>query len=360
MEAVRLSQNSEHVEPRAGAVRRSVFDETEEEELRLTGSSDNPADTTFSSVHAASGIECSPWHRDYKTKMCGLQIPSVRDRVYTFLLHSSLNDLRAMGRETRTKHTGVKNTVICYLLCKAMKAVSSGEVEWDEFFGGRFRRFWANPSKISTPVRIAPSSEDIEAFATETLHRARRTASINAHEFARFVGILVENEEARSALLQSGMDLTRVEQKRRMSRDDFWETVVARLHNDREIIVGMNFIGLVDADDNQTALDLNMAVPQKRTGAWLKDKFFAVRASFTRAYHNWTRSGQNNPEGTDFEMFVPRAPASTAMSALGRHCMILFYAMKCGTEEEDVEVLNFTSKMVPFGAGYDDGEESAP
>ena len=36
--------------------------------------------------------------------------------------------------------------------------------------------------------------------------------------------------------------------------------------------------------------------------------------------------------------------------------MILFYALKCVTEEEDVELLNFTSKIVPFGAGYDDGD----
>lgn len=34
--------------------------------------------------------------------------------------------------------------------------------------------------------------------------------------------------------------------------------------------------------------------------------------------------------------------------------------MKCGTDDGDVEIINFTSKVVPFGAGYDDGEvESA-
>ena len=30
--------------------------------------------------------------------------------------------------------------------------------------------------------------------------------------------------------------------------------------------------------------------------------------------------------------------------------------MKCGTKEEDTEVLNFTSKIVPHGAGYDYGD----
>lgn len=119
----------------------------------------------------------------------------------------------------------------------------------------------------------------------------------------------------------------------------------------------MNFIGLVDADDKQTSLDISLVVLQKKIDACLKDKFFSVRASFTRAYHNWTHSGQNNPERTDFVKFVPSTPSSTAICSLDFHCLILFYAMKFGTEEEDVEVLNLTSTMVPFEVGYDDRED---
>ena len=33
--------------------------------------------------------------------------------------------------------------------------------------------------------------------------------------------------------------------------------------------------------------------------------------------------------------------------------------MKCGTENEDTEVLNFTSKLVPFGSGYDHSADDA-
>ena len=32
----------------------------------------------------------NPRHRNFKAKVCGLQTPSVRDRLYTFLLSSSL------------------------------------------------------------------------------------------------------------------------------------------------------------------------------------------------------------------------------------------------------------------------------
>ncbi len=36
----------------------------------------------------------------------------------------------------------------------------------------------------------------------------------------------------------------------------------------------------------------------------------------------------------------------------------MFYAMRCGTAEEDVDVLNFTCKLAPDGAGYDDGDDN--
>ena len=43
----------------------------------------------------------SPWHQDFTSQSLGLQFSIIRDIVYTFLLSSSLNDLRAMGRETK-------------------------------------------------------------------------------------------------------------------------------------------------------------------------------------------------------------------------------------------------------------------
>ena len=128
------------------------------------------------------------------------------------------------------------------------------------------------------------------------------------------------------------------------------------MHNDQTVIVGMSFVGLIDADGEHSLMNPNKSLPQKRSGACLKEKFFAIRASTTRAFHNWTRSGRNNPEGCDFSNFVSRAPSFTGISMLGRYCIVPFYAMKCGTEEEDKDVLNFTSRILPYGAGYDDGD----
>ena len=49
----------------------------------------------------------------------------------------------------------------------------------------------------------------------------RRTAAMNTNESARLVAILEDNEEARTVLLQSGIDPKRVEQKHRTNRYGF-------------------------------------------------------------------------------------------------------------------------------------------
>ena len=110
----------------------------------------------------------NPWHRDYIPKFCGLGLPEDLDRVYTFLYHSSLNELRLMGCETLSKRSDVKNIVICYLIQKAVPAVARGQLEWDGFFRGRYQAFCSSSVKISTPVRVALSKETIVSFAADS------------------------------------------------------------------------------------------------------------------------------------------------------------------------------------------------
>ena len=127
-----------------------------------------------------------------------------------------------MGKGPRTKHRGVKNSVICILMLKAQSAVSKVESDWDDFFRGKYREFWSNPSNVSTPVRIAPSDAEIREFSFDSELRQRCSSNMSTHEFVRKVRILVENKGSRSALINSGIDLIRIEQQRRMVRDEFW------------------------------------------------------------------------------------------------------------------------------------------
>ena len=49
------------------------------------------------------------------------------------------------------------------------------------------------------------------------------------------------------------------------------------------------------------------------------------------------------------------------MSIQGRFCVILFFSMRLGTQDEDTELLTFTSKTMPPGSGYDyDDVETEP
>lgn len=77
------------------------------------------------------------------------------------------------------------------------------------------------------------------------------------------IGILLEHDEARNGLLQSGQTQSRIEQQRSDERDGFWKATVSRLHNDVSFIIGMNYAGLVDADDKQSLLDPNDPVHRR-------------------------------------------------------------------------------------------------
>lgn len=55
-----------------------------------------------------------------------------------------------------------------------------------------------------------------------------------------------------------------------------------------------------------------------------------------------------------FYNFIVAAPFSTNMSHQGKFTCIMFPDFKCGTLEDDTQVLNFTLKLSPDGTAYDD------
>lgn len=89
----------------------------------------------------------------------------------------------------------------------------------------------------------------------------------------------------------------------------------------------------------------------------LRTKFAEVRQLFTRAYANWSASGQLDCEGADFLKFQPRDPSSQSLSTLGRFVGVLFYALRCGTSDERAELLNFACKLAPHESGFDDDQD---
>lgn len=85
----------------------------------------------------------------------------------------------------------------------------------------------------------------------------------------------------------------------------------------------------------------------------LRKSLLVVTKTFTKAYDDWAESGQLDAEGASFVNFIPRTPLLTEIADEAKYVCVLFNATKCGTPSEDTAVLNFVSKLAPFGTAYD-------
>lgn len=84
-------------------------------------------------------------------------------------------------------------------------------------------------------------------------------------EFARIVAILIEHVEARCALIANRTDLSREQQQKREHRDEFGETIVARLFNDQSVKVGLVLGGLVSREQGLGNIDFTQLSIVPRT-----------------------------------------------------------------------------------------------
>ncbi len=91
-----------------------------------------------------------------------------------------------------------------------------------------------------------------------------------------------------------------------------------------------------------------------RSGEKLLAVFNKNKAVFTKAYRNWTVSGQNNTDNiTDF---VTSRRSNGTPNEEGKRALMTFFALRCGTPEADVDPLDFTIKLAPEGVAYDDDD----
>ncbi len=298
-----------------------------------------------------------PWHKSYAPGSLSLQMTTERDRAYTFLVLCKGRDLKDLASQKELTPGTCKNATIGKLMMAAQAAVTSGTYDWNTVFGTMQSDFWRESANRAEFIRKAPTHQRYLETAPTRGSRKSGAPPMTLSEFARLMGLLTKNDLARRALIQSGLDLTREQQQRREGRDAFWESLIARLFNDRTVRVELDLRGCISGPNDVGTVNSNAPPAAPRGGAWLKDRFFAVRALFTKAYARWTVSGQNNPEVGAFQNFVAPAPNSTTMSLQGKFTCIMFHALGCGTKEEDTEVLNFTCKLAPEGVGYDDDDE---
>eukprot|EP00171_Calliarthron_tuberculosum_P002444 IDg2444t1 len=275
------------------------------------------------------------WEKSYKPARHLLTVPTPRDYAYTYLLTLTKSNLRSLTKALRVRGIGVKNEVVCRLLYHAdCKATGNSEM-FGSVFGADQRVYWDTPGRLSSTVFIAPCKTKLKDHVQQSRLEIDAVADppIALSEFARLMGVITEDSGARSALLGSGLTLTRDQLQRRESRDACWATVIAPLFNDAELHFSLDVRGSISTSWDADEIDANAMPVAKRTG-------------------------QNESDGFDFFSFVPRASGSRSISKEGLCTCIMFQALGCGTPREDTDLLTFTSKLAPADVAYDDDDES--
>ena len=108
----------------------------------------------------------------------------------------------------------------------------------------------------------------------------------------------------------------------------------------------LNLAGAVDS------VDSSLPPLAHRTSTFLKDKFNDAKADFTQYVTRWSSSGQNDLYR--FRNFLPNL-ANGELNALGKRMMVMFVCTRKGTRFEEEHFSNVCCKIIPGGAGRDEG-----
>ena len=228
-----------------------------------------------------------------------------------------------------------------------LHAYGSVQQEWNEKSRSEGFAWLKAPSLSPKPILNAEKPDRVGSSTS-----VEKTPNFTTNEFARLVGVVIDDSaEIRRNLLNSGLTMTRTELDRGTSPDAVWDAKIAPSFNNPCTRVSL------DLNHRLSGVDPNAPPLAYRSGAKLLTVFNRSKAAFTKAYNNWRLSGCNN---TDLiGDFVSTNAQNQSISEEGRRTMILFFALQCGTPQEDVELIEFTKKTAHRAVSYDDGQDDA-
>jgi hypothetical protein len=293
-------------------------------------------------------------------------MPTMRDMVGTNVYTLTVAAVRKHAKTLAVKKAGMNRAQLRGLLFAAVAAkVKMGDAGWSSVLGDNCSAFLTNPENQTRASNVAPSDEILHEFApsraTDLRRRARPGGTVvepsgaalvgplfTLSEFGRLICVLLQDPELRNVLLASGLNLRRLTVAWAVMTfgDIRWSEFLII----DQLLVSLAFTGHLNG------VDVQAPPPVYRAGEKLKFMFFKARGAFTSTYSKWSVSGQNDPEKfVDYLLILPR---STEISVEGKKALVLFVSMRCGTPEEDTDILNFTKKTCPQGVGYDDLDTS--
>lgn len=330
-----------------------------EPEAEDTGDTETPA-------VAARGSVLDPWSESYApvVRAADASPPTEYDRLYAFLLSlPGEGTRRIIGQlsPTEKKQCGRivinerKRRKVNKLLLHAALQVATGSSYSTAF--GQTQVSWNTSERgVAAPHFIAPSISLLRQMAPDDCFPAHAVASPTTppfctNEFARLLALIIDGgAEIRRSLLLTGQDLSRDELDRGVDRDAVWGDLISPKFNDRSVVVSLNLGGRVDG------VDAAAAPLAERSGLKLLSAYNKTKSVFTKAYRDWTVSGSNDTD--KIGDFVSTQRASGEPSEEGKRALLMFYALKCGTPEEDADLLEFTLKTCARGVAYDDDEQT--
>jgi hypothetical protein len=289
----------------------------------------------------------------------------LRDRIYNFCRTTTVANLRKMAKAVCAPTQGAKAALATSVFAEAWKrirAVSEGDriAEWLRCCpcgdGSSYRDWLESPRLQTMTWWRAPSDELLVHHNPARLKQSTSTTRdanesedgpLSVNEFARLACILTQHEEARRALLDSQLNLTRAQLDRSERRDVFWTLQIAPLFNSPGTLV--SFKSPVDLPDVSASLPpLTL-----RSGSRLMRSWAGTRSLFTVCFTNWSASGQNDP--ANFISFLPPAAGGGEhITSESRRALVLFHVLGCGTAHENTEVLDCVRRTSK--APYDDME----
>jgi hypothetical protein len=318
----------------------------------------------------------SPYDKAYRNQALPRKEGATpRDILYSFLVSRTVSQLKGTNgplKKHKIAQGGSKQMLVSSLLRAVSKRVqnSGGKLNFDSgvvFTSGAAHEWLRSDARsVIGSLLVAPTDEDLETYRPESGMSAggRRGSGaeltvsappFTVDEFSRLMALLVDDEDIKAALMQSGQDLTRKDLERRVGRDDFWVDLVEAKFNDPAVIAALPCSEL---PPSLHGVNPNCVVPARRSGEALKKKLFDTRASFTTFYDNWSRSGQNDI--SNFEQFVvPSPPGSNTLPILSKFCLLIFHATGCGDEgHTHFDVLSWIAKVGRAGVVYDDDDDT--
>ena len=176
------------------------------------------------------------------------------------------------------------------------------------------------------------------------------------HMFARLCLFLGDDPVVRLASQGTGQELTMEQQRNRVNRDDYWQTVADRFNSS-------DFNRVMEMPTTSLPLEIidpSAPPPTPVTGAKLKTMWTDMRGPYTEAHKDFEKSGQNDPTIGGTLRFLKKkesGPGRGELYALSKRILVMFIVMRIGSDNAGNDdqgataksMLDMTLRMIPNG-----------